>query len=117
VFTLIYIEAMYDQLKRLGLREKENHPVFGDWERILEQKFTKEMYLDRKKSDRMNANGRLSYDYRIGPRAMVEIDKKDILQFISLVSFCNATVTIIDVRRRNCRSSITEAVGIRKRTN
>ncbi len=79
------LDALFEQLKRLGLREKENHPIFGEWEKLLDTKFTKELYLDRKKSDKVGANGQLTFDYRMGPRAMVEIDKKDILQFIALV--------------------------------
>src|SRR5690348_965035 len=78
-------DALYDQLKRLGLREREKHPVFDDWEKLVEQTFTKELYIDRKKSDKVNANGRSTFELRIGPRAMVEIDKRDILHFISQV--------------------------------
>jgi len=47
----------------------------------LEHKFTKELYIDRKK--KMGANERNTFEYRAGPRALVEIDKKDILQFIA----------------------------------
>jgi hypothetical protein len=37
-------DALYDQLKRLGLREGENnHPVFGDWESLVTKKFVKQM--------------------------------------------------------------------------
>jgi len=73
--------GLKDQLKRLGLLEKEKHPIFGEWEKQIEQ-FVREMYLDRKKKSG-GPDGKKIVEYRMGPRATMEIDKKSILQFIS----------------------------------
>jgi len=76
-------ESLYDQLKRLGIREGEPHPVFGEWEKLIDNAFVKQLYLTKKKSQDRTRNGKVMYEYKIGPRAIIELDKRKILEFVA----------------------------------
>eukprot|EP01103_Thecamoeba_quadrilineata_P004223 TRINITY_DN1393_c0_g1_i2.p1 TRINITY_DN1393_c0_g1~~TRINITY_DN1393_c0_g1_i2.p1 ORF type:complete len:143 (+),score=27.73 TRINITY_DN1393_c0_g1_i2:432-860(+) len=75
-------DTLYDQLKRLGFKEKENHPVFGEWEKLID-KFIKQLYLARKKKESTNQNDKCIYDYMIGSRSKHEIGEVKIRKFIA----------------------------------
>lgn len=77
-FVQSNLEKLYEHLKKLGFREKEPHPEFGDWAKLIETKFPKELYLERTKK-----KGEQIYEYRVGSRAKLEISKKSIVEFIS----------------------------------
>jgi len=74
--------VLFDQLKRLGLREQQPHPLFGDWEKLIDR-FVKELYLEKKR--KKNNEGIIFEEFRAGPRAAVETEKKDVLKFVSTV--------------------------------
>eukprot|EP01118_Nematostelium_gracile_P013101 TRINITY_DN489_c0_g1_i1.p1 TRINITY_DN489_c0_g1~~TRINITY_DN489_c0_g1_i1.p1 ORF type:complete len:292 (-),score=84.05 TRINITY_DN489_c0_g1_i1:106-981(-) len=74
-------EPFYSQLRRIGLREGELHPVFGDWEKLID-KLVKEMYLERSRKG-VTGEGRKAIEYRSGARSNLEIDKIKILEFIA----------------------------------
>lgn len=49
IISIIYLsekeitqDALYEQLKRLGFRQDNKHPIFQDWAKLIEQKFTKQ---------------------------------------------------------------------------
>jgi len=77
-------DSIYDQLKRLGIREQEPHPIFGDWEKLIDV-FVKQLYLEKRKSQNRSRTGKAMYEFKIGPRAMIELGKKRILEFVSSI--------------------------------
>jgi len=92
ILALIYInnreidkDTLFDQLKRMGLFPNENHEAIGDWEKLIENKFVKELYLEKKKTDAHARDGKVLYLYKIGSRSIIEIGKKNILYFIAKI--------------------------------
>jgi len=79
-------DTLFSLLKIVGFNDSENHPTFGDWKKLIENKFTKELkYLTRSKSDKMGKNDQFLYEYKLGPRTLIEIDRKNIRAFLSQV--------------------------------
>eukprot|EP00026_Physarum_polycephalum_P012192 Phypoly_transcript_12471.p1 GENE.Phypoly_transcript_12471~~Phypoly_transcript_12471.p1 ORF type:complete len:130 (+),score=28.64 Phypoly_transcript_12471:706-1095(+) len=76
-------DTLYDQLKRLGLQEDEEHPIFGEWEKFIETTLTKQLYLDRKKTDQRSKTGKVLYNFRVGIRSLEEVGRKGIMEFVA----------------------------------
>ena len=38
------LDMLYDQLKRLGFEKGTEHPLFHDWEKLLESKFVSNLF-------------------------------------------------------------------------
>jgi len=74
-------DVLYDELRRMGLRVGENHPVFKDWEKELD-KFVKELYIEKKKGDKIGKDNSKLYEYFIGPRSLKEIGKPTIYRWV-----------------------------------
>lgn len=64
LFFVMTVETLYEQLKRLGLREGQPHAVFGEWEKVIETQFVKQMYLEKKRGDKVGRNGKALVEYR-----------------------------------------------------
>jgi len=73
-------ETLFTHLKRLGLGEG-THPVLGDWKKVLDT-FVREMYLHKKRGN-VGHSGAIVYEFRKGPRAMVEIDQTAVMKFVA----------------------------------
>lgn len=78
-------ESLFEYLTRLGLHSGMRHPLFDEWEKLIKNTFTREQYLQRKKGDKEGREGKPSYVYKMGPRALEEIGKRNVLKFISLM--------------------------------
>jgi len=79
-------DTLFSLLKIVGFNDSEPHPTFGDWKKLIENKFTKELkYLTRSKSDKMGKNDQFLYEYKLGPRTLIEIDRRNIRTFLSQV--------------------------------
>jgi len=79
-------DTLFSLLKMVGFNDSELHPTFGDWKKLIENKITKELkYLTRSKSDKMGKNDQFLYEYKLGPRALIEIDRRSIRTFLSQV--------------------------------
>jgi len=81
---VIESDTLWEYLDRLGLKRDQRHPTFDEWEKLVEQKFVKEQYLDRKKVTNSTQN-ETSIEYRMGPRTLMEIGKKNIITWISKI--------------------------------
>jgi len=78
-------DIMWHLLSTLGIsKEDKTHPHFGDVQNYIEHTLTKELYLVRQKMSNQN-NTVPSYEFIVGPRALVEVDKPNILKFISMM--------------------------------
>jgi hypothetical protein len=73
-------------LKKIGLVETDKeHPVFGDWAKLVSDTFCRQMYLVREKLQTTDSRGQAAYEYRVGPRSRYEIPEARILRFIAEV--------------------------------
>jgi len=77
-------DIMWHLLSTLGISKEEVHPHFGEVQNYIEHTLTKELYLVRQKMSNQN-NTVPSYEYIAGPRALVEVEKPNILKFISMM--------------------------------
>ncbi|PRP84286.1 melanoma-associated antigen G1-like [Planoprotostelium fungivorum] len=73
---------LIQQLRRLGLDKDEKHPIFGDWMKLIESKFTKELYITRKKGP-IDPNGKIIWEIRAGPRSQTEFPKTNVIRYIA----------------------------------
>ncbi|EFA82749.1 hypothetical protein PPL_04444 [Heterostelium album PN500] len=71
-------DQLYVYLGRLGFEVGHQHVVFGDWEKLID-KFVKELYLTRKKTEKDRV---AVFQYRFGPRAFAETSKKNIIRVV-----------------------------------
>eukprot|EP01119_Soliformovum_irregulare_P021768 TRINITY_DN7314_c0_g1_i1.p1 TRINITY_DN7314_c0_g1~~TRINITY_DN7314_c0_g1_i1.p1 ORF type:complete len:332 (+),score=81.99 TRINITY_DN7314_c0_g1_i1:100-996(+) len=90
VLSIIYIgkgkmdeDSLWEYLRRIGMIPRELHSDFGEWEKLIQIQWPKELYLERSKTERLNKEGAPLYEYSMGPRSKMEVDKKSILEFIS----------------------------------
>jgi len=78
-------DSLFGLLKLIGFNDSELHPVFGDWKKLLELKFTKEQkYFQRNKTSEMK-NDQYIHEYTLGPRALEEIDRRNVREFLNTV--------------------------------
>eukprot|EP01132_Coremiostelium_polycephalum_P005245 gene5245-6527_t len=82
-------DELYIKLAKLGFEEGKHHNVFGEWEKLIDR-FVKELYLVKKKSEKIRENGKIIFEYRFGPRALMETSKRSVLGIISEVYGGNA---------------------------
>lgn len=68
-------------LKRLGIDydSRVHHEVFGDVRKLITQEFVRQQYLDMEK---VAGSDPLVYQFQAGERALVEISKRDVLDFV-----------------------------------
>ncbi|XP_031561295.1 non-structural maintenance of chromosomes element 3 homolog [Actinia tenebrosa] len=71
---------LWHTLKKLGLEQKVEHPVFGDPEKMISQEFLRQGYIEKKK---IVGGDETSYEYRWGQRAFKETSKRQVLEFMS----------------------------------
>eukprot|EP01133_Synstelium_polycarpum_P002647 gene2647-3053_t len=72
-------DVLYEKLQRLDFEVERQHPVFGEWEKTIDQ-FVKEMYLSKKKDTK---NDKPISVYRFGQRSLTETSRRSILEAIS----------------------------------
>lgn len=76
-------ELLFTSLKKLGLDEDHPDPVLGDWKKLIDY-FVKEMYIHRQKiTGRVSASGAVISEYRWGGRALLEVDKIEIMRHVA----------------------------------
>lgn len=92
-------EALFDHLKTLGLYRGVDHRVLGKPEKLLDN-FVRELYLERKRDELSNATmqartaqaqvvgeaPKVEYFYSMGPRSKLEVQKLQIVEFLSSVT-------------------------------
>ncbi|KAK2185794.1 hypothetical protein NP493_222g02010 [Ridgeia piscesae] len=70
---------LYHMLKKLGIDTEQNHPVFGDLKRLITQEFVRMGYLEYVRDPKSDPP---VYDFKWGPRAKLEISKRNALDFV-----------------------------------
>jgi len=104
---------LYDQLKWVGLKEKEKDEVFGDWEKLID-KFVKQSYLKR---TRIPNRDDKTFEYRMGPRALIEIDENKISQFVNKIfATQNSTTNDQNSSQSNSNNTVFATPKTRGRT-
>eukprot|EP01111_Echinosteliopsis_oligospora_P013206 TRINITY_DN4675_c0_g1_i1.p1 TRINITY_DN4675_c0_g1~~TRINITY_DN4675_c0_g1_i1.p1 ORF type:complete len:152 (-),score=42.71 TRINITY_DN4675_c0_g1_i1:89-544(-) len=76
-------DILFEQLHRLGLESGTLHPVFGEWEKLIETTFTKQKYIEKHKTKEQSKSGKVMYVYSLGDRAKVEIGRRNIQEFVA----------------------------------
>ncbi|ORX38784.1 MAGE-domain-containing protein [Piromyces finnis] len=86
ILCLIYVngnhlkeDALYKYLEKFGISKNKSHKVFGDVEKNISQ-FTQKGYLEKEKS--VVPNEEIFYNYKWGPRALVEFPENNLLKFV-----------------------------------
>jgi len=74
-------DLLFSSLKKLGLHEDKPDPILHDWKKLIDY-FVKELYLHRHKvPGRVNTSGATVVEYRWGGRALLEVDKIQIMRY------------------------------------
>jgi len=86
ILCLIYVngnrlkeDSLYRNLEKFGIYRNIKHKVFGEIEKQITQ-FTQKGYFEKEKS--AIPNEEVYYNYKWGPRALVEFPEKNLLNFI-----------------------------------
>lgn len=89
ILTLIFMKGnvisevhLWQTLKRLGLNldtPNKLHPLFGDLKRLITVEFVRQLYLEY---TRIQDSEPPVYEFRWGPRAHLEVKKRDILELV-----------------------------------
>eukprot|EP01089_Gocevia_fonbrunei_P013475 TRINITY_DN3464_c0_g1_i1.p1 TRINITY_DN3464_c0_g1~~TRINITY_DN3464_c0_g1_i1.p1 ORF type:complete len:340 (-),score=84.58 TRINITY_DN3464_c0_g1_i1:21-1040(-) len=90
LLSLIYLnddrldsDTLESYFKIFDIYLETEHPVFGDVKKLLDT-YVKQYYLFRTKTETISSKtGRALYEYKLGGRAHVEIQKKELLRFIA----------------------------------
>ncbi|KXJ16233.1 non-structural maintenance of chromosomes element 3 homolog [Exaiptasia diaphana] len=85
---------LWHTLKKLGLQQKSEHPVFGDPEKLLSQEFVRQGYIEKKKI----VGDETSFEYRWGARAFKETSKMQVLEFVAKIYGTETSVWTAQMR-------------------
>ncbi|XP_013791154.1 non-structural maintenance of chromosomes element 3 homolog [Limulus polyphemus] len=78
--NVVLDNVMWTTLKRLGLdHEVGPHPLFGDIKKLVTQEFVRQQYMEY---TRIPGSDPALYEFRWGPRAELELSKKELLEFV-----------------------------------
>jgi hypothetical protein len=90
ILDMIYIndelldqDVLYEQLRILGLTKGEQHPVFGDWDKMITN-WIRQGYITKKRND-TGREGQVTYDLSLGPRALHVVTRKNLLKHVAAV--------------------------------
>jgi len=72
--------SLWHTLQKFGIKKERKHNTFGDVEKLINQEFVKENYLDRIKVQGPEGQ---TFTYQSGTRTKKEISKRSILEFVS----------------------------------
>lgn len=70
---------LYHMLKKLGIDTEQNHAVFGDVKKLITQEFVRMGYLEYVRDPKSDPP---VYEFKWGPRAKLEISKRNALDFV-----------------------------------
>uniref|UniRef100_T1J0E5 MAGE domain-containing protein n=1 Tax=Strigamia maritima TaxID=126957 RepID=T1J0E5_STRMM len=79
-------EQLWTMLKKFGIEPDVAHEEFGDVKKLINNEYKQQLYLDVVKNA---TNEPPSYEYRWGPRAISEISKTNVLDFVCTVNILN----------------------------
>ncbi|XP_067118535.1 non-structural maintenance of chromosomes element 3 homolog [Centruroides vittatus] len=90
ILTLIFMNGnvisevhLWQTLKRFGLNPEPSsnklHPIFGDVKKLVTAEFVRQLYLEY---SRIQGSDPARYEFRWGPRASLEVSKRDILELV-----------------------------------
>ncbi|XP_031619107.1 non-structural maintenance of chromosomes element 3 homolog [Contarinia nasturtii] len=76
--------VLFGFLKKLDI-EEEPHEYFGNFRTLITEPFVKQMYLKKEKIEMENTNMDDKFEYSWGPRADLEFNKKDCLEWVAKI--------------------------------